>query len=141
MRHSISTTTIAVMMLCGGCSTIIEGRSQEITVNTNPAGATCALMRQGNRIATITRTPGATTIEKTKYDITVVCDRPGFQQATYLDHSGAAGATFGNIVLGGGIGWAVDSATGSDNKYDSPVNLTMVPVTATAPVAQVPLPR
>lgn len=40
----------------------------------------------------------------------------------------AAGATFGNIVLGGGIGWAIDSASGADNKYTSPVNITLVPV-------------
>jgi hypothetical protein len=52
-----------------------------------------------------------------------------------MNKSGAAGATFGNIVLGGGIGWAVDSATGSDNKYDSPVNLSMVPLYAAAPPA------
>ena len=69
-------------------------------------------------------------MKKTKYDITIVCDRPGFDQATYIDHSGAAGATFGNIVVGGGIGWAIDSASGADNKYDSPVNLTMVPKAA-----------
>jgi hypothetical protein len=61
-------------------------------------------------------------------------DQPGFDQATYLDHSGAAGATFGNIVLGGGIGWAIDSAAGADNKYESPVNLTMVPKAAVVPV-------
>ena len=72
-------------------------------------------------------------MQKTKYDITVLCDREGFEQATYLNHSGAAGATFGNIVLGGGIGWAIDSASGSDNKYDSPVNLTMVPKAAMMP--------
>jgi hypothetical protein len=90
-------------------------------------------MREGRQIATITPTPGAAVVQKTKYDITVLCDREGFEQATYLNHSGAAGATFGNIVLGGGIGWAIDSASGSDNKYDSPVNLTMVPKAAMMP--------
>ena len=55
------------------------------------------------------------------------CNKDGYQEATYLNHSGSAGATFGNIVLGGGIGWAVDSAAGADNKYDSPVNITLVP--------------
>jgi hypothetical protein len=47
--------------------------------------------------------------------------------ATFYNHSGAAGATFGNILLGGGIGWAIDSATGSDNKYESPINMTLIP--------------
>lgn len=36
-------------------------------------------------------------------------------------------ATWGNIILGGGIGWAVDSASGADNKYAEYVNISMVP--------------
>jgi hypothetical protein len=119
---------IVACVLLGACSTIIEGRSQQIAVNTNPAGADCGLYRQGLRIATVQNAPGSTLIEKTKYDIWIVCVKQGYQQATYFNHSGAAGATFGNIILGGGIGWIVDSATGSDNKYDSPVNITLVPV-------------
>jgi hypothetical protein len=114
-----------------GCSSVIEGTSQEILVNTNPAGANCALEREGNVIARIPQTPGGATIKKTKHDITVRCTKDGFQEATYLDHSGAAGATFGNIVLGGGVGWAIDSASGADNKYDSPVNVSLVPATPT----------
>ena len=71
--------------------------------------------------------PGSALIEKTKHDIWVVCVKLGYQQATYFNHSGAAGATVGNIILGGGIGWIIDSASGADNKYDSPVNLTLSP--------------
>jgi len=110
-----------------GCSSIIEGTSQEITVNTTPAGANCSLERQGISIARIDPTPGAATIKKTKYDITIKCNKRGYQEATYINHSGAAGATVGNIILGGGIGWAIDSAAGADNKYDTPVNMTLVP--------------
>ncbi len=107
------------------CSSIIEGRSQEIAINTNPAGASCTLIRQDMPIGTVASTPGSVNIEKTKYDITIKCDKRGYEQATYLNHSGAAGATVGNIILGGGIGWAIDSASGADNKYDSPVNITL----------------
>ncbi len=109
------------------CSSVIEGTSQEIVVNTNPAGAACALERQNIAIARIEPTPGAATIKKTKYDIVIRCNKAGYQEATYFNKSGSAGATFGNIVAGGGIGWAVDSASGADNKYDSPVNITLVP--------------
>jgi hypothetical protein len=132
MHFSLSAIA-GIAVVCGGCSTIIEGTTQEVYINTNPSGAACKFMREGRQIATITPTPGAAVVQKTKYDITVLCDREGFEQATYLNHSGAAGATFGNIVLGGGIGWAIDSASGSDNKYDSPVNLTMVPKAAMMP--------
>ena len=78
-------------------------------------------------IARVNPTPGAATIKKTKYDITILCDKDGFEQASYMNKSGAAGSTFGNIVAGGVIGWGIDSASGADNKYDSPVNVTLVP--------------
>jgi hypothetical protein len=118
---------IASLLFLTGCASIIEGTSQEITINTNPPGADCSLNRQGVSIGHVNPTPGAITIKKTKYDIMIVCDKPGYQEATYLNHSGAAGATFGNIVAGGFIGWGIDSASGADNKYDSPVNISMVP--------------
>jgi hypothetical protein len=107
------------------CSSIVDGASQEIMINTNPAGADCSLNREGNVIARVNPTPAAATIKKTKQDIKIVCNKSGYQESTYLNHSGSAGATFGNIVLGGGIGWAIDSASGADNKYDSPVNITL----------------
>ena len=124
---------LIVLFASTGCSSIIEGRSQEIFVNTNPPGAFCDLIRKDKTIAQIAKTPAATTIEKTKDDIRIECTEKGFHKAVYYNHSGAAGATFGNIVLGGGIGWAIDSASGSDNKYTSPVNLTMVPLSEPKP--------
>ncbi len=95
------------------------------------------MYRQGVKIGTILKAPGSTLVNKTKHDIWIVCVKQGYQQATYLNHSGIAPGTFGNIVAGGGIGWAIDSASGADNKYDSPVNLSLVPAPpgpgATAP--------
>lgn len=120
-------TAFALLLLVSGCSSIIEGTSQEIVINTNPPGADCSLIREGISIAHVNPTPSAATIKKTKHDITIECELEGYQKATYFNNSGAAGATFGNIILGGGIGWAVDSAAGADNKYDSPVNITFVP--------------
>lgn len=119
--------SLALLLSLSSCSTIIEGRSQQVLVNTNPSEAECKFIREGMPIATITSTPGSAYIEKTKHDMIIECTKDGYQKATYINHSGAAGATFGNIVAGGLIGWGVDSATGSDNKYDSPVNITMVP--------------
>lgn len=121
---------VAAVVACvslGACSSIIEGRSQQILVNTNPAGADCGLYRQNIRIATVQNAPSSALVEKTKHDIWIVCVKQGYQMATHYNHSGAAGATFGNIILGGGIGWAIDSASGADNKYESPVNITLVP--------------
>jgi hypothetical protein len=119
-----------------------DHRGQEPTtfVNTNPIGADCGPYRQNLRIATVANTPGSALVEKTENDIWAVCVKPGYQMATFYDHSGAAGATFGNIILGGGIGWAIDSATGSDNKYDSPINITLIPNAAGQPEGPATLP-
>lgn len=114
----------AVLVL-GGCSTIVDGTSQTLSVNTSPTEARCVLMRNGEQIGVVDPTPGSLTIQKTKHDITVECTKDGFQKASFVNHSDVNAATFGNIIIGGGIGWAIDSATGSDNKYQSAMSLTL----------------
>lgn len=132
---------ICLAMGAGACSSIVDGTSQEIVVNTNPSGARCILYRTEATIGSVDPTPGAITVKKTKDDITIVCDKDGYQQTTYMNESGVAEATLGNIVLGGGIGWIIDSASGADNKYTSPVNVNLIPVVpAPAPTAAQPAP-
>jgi hypothetical protein len=124
-------TAAAIAAVClSGCASIISGTSQEIKVVTNPPGANCELVREGAVIARVDQTPGGATIKKTKHDITLKCHKDGYQEATYLNHSGAEGSTFGNMVLGGGVGWAIDSASGADNHYDGIVNISLVPASA-----------
>jgi len=126
-----------LLLSCAGCSSIIEGTSQEIMVNTFPAGASCTLLRNGQAIATVSPTPGSALVRKTKYGINVVCNKAGYAQASAIDHSGSAAAAVAGDLLLPGIGWAIDSASGADNKYDSPMSLTLaqeaaLPANATA---------
>lgn len=134
MKHLVLLGCAALAL--AGCSTIVEGRSQSININTNPAGADCALKRQGGVIGRVNPTPGAALIEKSKHDISIECSKAGYQTASFNNHSDVAGATVGNVLIGGLIGWGIDSATGADNKYDGNVNITLVPdVAATTPSA------
>ena len=123
---------LASMAALGACSTIVEGTSQDIAVATDPSGANCVLKRQDAEIARVPSTPGSVRIQKTKYDITILCEKEGYQQAAYRNHSGADAATFGNILVGGLVGWAIDSSTGSDNKYDNQVTIKLEPVAKAA---------
>lgn len=134
MRFSLLGALLFVPL--GACSTIISGTSQEIVVNTNPAGADCSLNRQNLSIAHVNPTPGSATIKKTKYDIEIACKKAGYQDATMFNKSGSDGATLGNIVAGGLIGWGIDSASGADNKYESPVNITLVPIQNPARISE-----
>jgi len=118
-------------------------------VSSNPAGAACVLEREGQPIATVPATPGTALIKKSKHDITIKCKKDGFEEATYLNNSGlASGSVAGNVaadlILTAGLSSIIDSASGADNQYESPVNITLIPKNAapvsTAPVAPPPVP-
>lgn len=108
-----------------GCASIIEGTTQEIIVNTIPEGANCSLEREGVSIARINPTPGSATVKKLKHDITIRCNKKGYKETAYLNHSDYAAASLANIITGGVAGWVIDSASGADNKYKSPVDITL----------------
>src|SRR5258707_15716564 len=121
---AIALLTFAV----SGCASILEGTTQEISVSTDPPGAECGFYREeGTRIATVQRTPGSALVKKTKADIWIVCAKPGYQQAVYFNHSGAALANVVGGIFTLGISTAVDSSTGAGNEYQSPSNVVMVP--------------
>ena len=130
-RRVLGPCSLVLALMAGGCSSIIEGTSQTLSFASNPSGAECTLNRNGMAIGSV-RTPGGLTVKKTKYDINLVCRKDGYQDATAFLNSDVAGATAGNILLGGGIGWAIDSASGADNKYTEHTTVTLVPVPTAA---------
>ena len=113
-------------LLVSACASIIDGSTQQIAIESTPPGAQCDFSRQGSVIGQTT-TPGGVVVQKTKHNIQVSCQKDGYETTTATLKSGVAGATWGNIILGGGIGWAIDSASGSDNKYEEFVSVSMVP--------------
>ena len=122
----------AVTFVMWGCSSITQGTTQEIFVNTTPAGASCTLSRNGVELNGVAEKPGGVMVDKTKHNIMIKCNKGGYQEATYYNSSGweagsgAAGIAL-DVVLTLGVSSAIDSATGADNKYESPVNITLVP--------------
>ncbi len=74
-------------------------------------------------------------VDKTKHNMLLTCTLSGYQDASANLESGYGAGTFGNIILGGGIGWAIDSASGADNKYPSSANVQFVPLGAAQPPA------
>jgi hypothetical protein len=151
MKISLGTAAaVSFAVVClSGCGTITQGTSQNIAITSTPPGAHCDMNRKGEHVATLDHTPGSVKVDKTKNDIMLTCTLPGYQDASVNLESGYGVGTFGNIILGGGIGWAIDSASGADNKYPSTANVQFVPVAAapapvpgapTQPTALVPTP-
>tara|TARA_R110000868_G_scaffold51796_5_gene163716 strand:- start:302 stop:733 length:432 start_codon:yes stop_codon:yes gene_type:complete len=138
----VLTLGVAAFALAG-CSFLTEGVRQDISVSTTPSGAACVFMRGGQKIAEVNPTPGSAIIRKDKHDITVECEKEGYQKATMLNESDVAAASFGNIIIGGVPGIITDLATGASNKYDPKMNITLQavenPTAAVSPTAMAPL--
>jgi uncharacterized protein YceK len=130
---------IAVAGLCAlglslsGCASIVKGQSQTIAITTPPTtGATCVLKSaQGNWTVV---TPGSVTIQRSKENVDIRCNKPGWQEGYSTIPSSFEGWTVGNVLLGGVIGFGVDAATGAINQYPNAYQVPMYPLPI-APVA------
>jgi polysaccharide export outer membrane protein len=125
MKTLLWATFTALLLALSACASLVEGTTQNISVSTDPPGARCVLTRQGAALATVNSTPEVVTVKKTRDDITITCNREGYRQASLVNHSGLAGAAYAN-ALTIGIGAAIDAASGSDNKYESPVTIPLI---------------
>lgn len=124
MKKVVLLGSVCILLL-SGCASVIEGRSQEVVVKTTPAGASCSLVRGDVTLGTVTPTPGMLYLEKTKADITVTCSKSGYADTSKVLTSGYPENNWLYILVGGPVGWGIDSASGSDNLYESPVMLTL----------------
>lgn len=121
------TIAMAALMLAGvslsGCATVINGTSQDVAFNSQPDGAIVELQTGQNCV-----TP-CTFSMKRGDDAEIRISKPGFQPVSIYVQSRLAGSTFGNIILGGGIGAVVDGSNGASNRlYPNPVYVRLVPV-------------
>ena len=121
-----------------GCGTITQGTSQNIVINSSPPGGHCELNRSGEHVASLYSTPGSVIVDKSRKDIVVTCDKPGYQTASVNLESDPSLGLFGNAIIGGAIGVGIDYATGAANKYPGTTNVAFVPLDpASASAAQI----
>jgi hypothetical protein len=100
---SVITSALAVV----GCGTIVHGSRQNVTINSDPSGATITLDN-----GTVLTTPSSIRLERdTDYVATITKD--GYQSQTIPINSVLSGWLAGNIIFGGIIGGGVDAATGA----------------------------
>lgn len=123
MKISKAVKLLPLLTLCA-CASITKGTTQPIDIVTTPAESICKIDRNGANLGSIT-TPGSLTIDRTKDPIIVTCSKKGYLDSVLTVRSGQEGMVMGNLIAGGLIGWGVDSATGADNKYESPVSIVL----------------
>jgi hypothetical protein len=110
------------------CATVVGGTTQEVFIETVPAGAECKVDRLGANVAVVKPTPGRVNVSRSKEAMVVACTLDKHEQSNEVLSSKFTGATIGNILLGGVVGIVVDAASGANNKYPEKVTIVMTPI-------------
>ncbi len=84
-----------------GCATVTSGTDHTLLVETDPAGATCILQRQGANIGAVNPTPGSVRISKSRNDILVNCEKADHEATSRTVTAGFQAMTLGNVLIGG----------------------------------------
>jgi hypothetical protein len=121
-----------ILVLCGllftsACATITTGSNQALTVTSDPSGANCTLERGGETVGVVNPTPGSVTIPKSTRDLTIRCERQGYEPGVRTISSSFQVATLGNLILGGVVGLAVDAASGAVSSYEPNIQVSLIP--------------
>ena len=116
--------TLLVILLVGGCSTIVSGKFQNIYIDTECAGVpiplTCSLKNE-NGTWSVTA-PGGVVVQKGYGDLAISCTGSLMPQHEMRVRSSAELSTYGNALGLNFLGAYVDVTTGAGYGYPSKVN-------------------
>lgn len=126
MLHKIMYISFcAAMCSLSACATITTGSSQSLSVDTVPErGAQCTLTNDKGSW-TLAETPSSVTVSRAYSALNVKCKKQGYGEGTTTVQSSTKGAAYGNILLGGIIGGAVDMSSGAAYDYPASIVVTM----------------
>ena len=124
MRAGLLAVTIA---LAPGCATVTTSSRQSLAVTTEPPGAVCKVTREAADLGVVNPTPGSLSIEKGQGKLHIACGKEGYLPASAEAAAQFQGMTFGNVLLGGLVGVAIDAASGAMYFYSDSVRVVLVP--------------
>ena len=116
MNKVILIVGVAMSVSLAGCATVLNGTKTSYVTETKPGGAQVKFSN-----GTTCTTPCKLELRR-KDDLRADLILPGHKSTYVLIQSKLNGSTFGNILLGGGVGGIVDGANGASNRlYPSPL--------------------
>lgn len=107
----LSALLLVLVLAITGCSTIVSGKTQSVSFQSTPSGATVTISG-----AVIGMTPLTTMVEK-KSGQTLTVSKEGYKTYTTAMTTHLDSWFWGNIVIGGFFGSTTDAATGAMNEY------------------------
>ena len=104
------------------CASIITGSTDRVTINSSPQGASFTTNSGDSGF-----TPSKIVVAD-DLDLEVHYSLPGYQDADVTANSRMSAWIFGNILIGGLIGLAIDLITGNYKTHAGEVSVTLRPV-------------
>ena len=116
---------IILSLIISGCASTMSGNSQPVTVSSNVNGARCTLTNEKGSWSL--QTPGSAVVTNSRENLSVRCEKKGYESAVVsVPSKHKDSATWGNVVLGGGIGYIWDRKTGAAFIYPSTINMSLI---------------
>ncbi|MGZ3790560.1 MAG: PEGA domain-containing protein [Bacteriovorax sp.] len=103
--------TLLVLLTLASCSSIIKGKSQLVSIDSNVKGADVIINGK-----TIGQTPFTGPIERDSSS-TITVKKEGYTSKTITPTTEVEPVFWGNILCGGGVGSSTDLSTGAMYKY------------------------
>ncbi len=106
------------------CASTMSGSTQNITVTSNVQGANCTLSNdKGSWTLT---TPGSAIITSSRVNLALTCVKDGYVNGVAsLPSKHKDSATWGNVILGGGVGYIIDRKSGAAFIYPRQVTVDL----------------
>ncbi|WP_157956420.1 hypothetical protein [Dyella sp. C11] len=125
---------IACALSVSACASIIGTPYQKVQVETRAADqsirADCTLSNGESQVRVTT--PGTAVVHRSSHDLSVSCQKDGKQIAQQSYDSTIRGMVWGNLILGGLVGIAIDFADGAAHHYPDKVSVIVPSVYANA---------
>lgn len=123
---SIHFAIAASTLIFTGCASVTGSKLQPVSVQTfqdnkEIAGVGCTLKNDAGKW--FVTTPGSVTVQKSTDDMSVECNKDNQLFGREMVVSKANGNVWGNILIGGGIGYVIDRNTGAG--FDYPNSITV----------------
>jgi len=136
MKKLLAIVVMGTML--AGCASTMSGNQQNVTITSNIAGANCSLSNDKGNWSV--QTPGSALITNSRLNLSARCTKSGYQDAVVsIPSVHKDSATWGNVLLGGGIGYIWDRKSGAAFIYPSTVNLNLIKDSSSTKTADIKL--
>ncbi len=122
MKTILTISTVSLLM--SSCASMTTGTNQSLSVHTEPHKEAACELSNDKGSWYIPSTPGSVIVNRAYGDLHIVCKKNVLSGTTKVKSSAKA-MTFGNILVGGIIGAAVDAGTGAGYDYPSLIHVPL----------------